>query len=283
MNKLNPARRAQIIACLCEGMSVRATCRLTGADKKTVLRLLVAVGDACLDYQNRVMVNLPCKRLQADEVWSFCYSKTKNVPSEKKGQFGYGDVWTWTVIDADTKLIPTWRVGGRDAGTAHDLMMDLAPRLRGRVQLTTDGLRSYMDAVEDAFGIDIDYAQLVKIYGENTKEKQRRYSPAVCLGTQRTVIQGNPDKEQISTSYVERHNLTIRMSMRRFTRLTNAFSKKLENHVHALAVFFMFYNFCRVHQTLRVTPAMEAGIADHVWTVEEIVGLVQEGDVVILK
>lgn len=283
MNKLNTKRRAQIIACLCEGMSVRATCRITGADKKTVLKLLVKVGDACLDYQNRVMVNLPCKRLQADEVWSFCYSKAKNVPEEKRGQFGYGDVWTWTVIDADTKLIPTWRVGTRDAGTAHDLMMDLAPRLRGRVQLTTDGLRSYLDAVEDAFGIDVDYAQLVKVYGENTKEEQRKYSPAVCLGTERKVIQGEPDPAHISTSYVERHNLTIRMSNRRFTRLTNAFSKKLENHCHALAVFFMFYNFCRIHQSLRVTPAMEAGIADHAWTVEEIVGLVVEEDVVILK
>jgi IS1 family transposase len=283
MNKLDTKRRAQIIACLCEGMSVRATCRITGADKKTVLKLLVKVGDACLDYQNKVMVNLPCKRLQADEVWSFCYSKARNVPAEKKGQFGYGDVWTWTVICADTKLIPTWRVGTRDAGTAHDLMMDLAPRLRNRVQLTTDGLRSYLDAVEDAFGIDVDYAQLVKVYGENTKEEQRRYSPAVCLGTERKVIMGEPDQDHISTSFVERHNLTIRMSNRRFTRLTNAFSKKLENHCHALAVFFMFYNFCRIHQSLRVTPAMEAGIADHVWTVEEIVGLVQEEDVVILK
>ena len=275
MNKLDTRRRAQIVSCLCEGVSIRATCRLTGADKKTVLRLLVELGEACADYMDRVFVNLPCKRLQADEVWSFCYSKAKNVPVEKRGTFGFGDVWTWTVIDADTKLIPTWRVGSRDAGVAYDLMMDLARRLRGRVQLTTDGHKSYLSAVEYAFGGGVDYAQLVKIYGE-APEGARRYSPPICLGTERTVIEGNPDPEQISTSYVERHNLTIRMGLRRFTRLTNAFSKKVENHSHALALFLMFYNFCRIHQTLRVTPAMEAGVTDHVWDVEEIVGLVTD-------
>ena len=284
MNKLNTKRRAQIINCLVEGVSVRATCRLTGADKKTVLRLLVQVGEACAEFMDKVMVDLPCKRLQADEVWSFVAMKEKTA--KRKGGYrpqDVGDIWTWTIIDADTKLIPTWRVGGRDGGTAFEMMMDVAPRLAGRVQLTTDGHRAYLEAVEDAFGCDIDYAQLIKIYGEAAKEDQRKYSPAVCLGTERNVIEGEPDPAHISTSYVERSNLSIRMSTRRFTRLTNAFSKKLENHCHALAIFFAYYNFCRVHQTLRVTPAMEAGIADHVWTVEELVGLVKEEEVVILK
>jgi IS1 family transposase len=276
MNRLDVQKRARIIACLCEGVSVRATCRLTGADKKTVLRLLVEVGEACADYMDRAFVNLPCKRLQADEIWSFNAMKEKTAKAKGAARpAGVGDVWTWTVIDADTKLIPTWRVGGRDAGVAYDLMSDLARRLAGRVQLTTDGHKSYLSAVEDAFGGAIDYAQLVKLYGE-APESERRYSPAVCIGTERNVIEGRPDPEHISTSYVERHNLTIRMSMRRFTRLTNGFSRKLENHCHALALFLMFYNFCRIHQTLRVTPAMEAGVTDHVWDVEEIVALVQD-------
>lgn len=283
MNKLDTKRRAQIINCLCEGVSVRATCRLTGADKKTVLRLLEKVGEACLAFHDRTVRNLNSKRVQADELWSFCYAKAKNVPAEKRGQFGYGDVWTWTAMDADSKLMVSWFVGGRDGGAAYEMMSDCARRLANRVQLTTDGHKAYLEAVEDVFGIGIDYAMLVKLFGENTKEENRKYSPAVCVGTERKVIQGDPDKEHISTSYVERSNLSVRMHTRRFTRLTNAFSKKIENHVHAVALFFTFYNFCRVHQTLRVTPAMEAGIADHVWTVEEIVGLVQEEDVVILK
>lgn len=283
MNKLNNARRAQIIACLCEGMSVSATCRITGADKKTVLRLLVKVGEACVAHHDATVRNLKSKRIQADELWSFVGAKAKNVPAEKRGQFGVGDVWTWTALDADSKLMVSWFVGGRDGGAAFELMSDCAGRLANRVQLTTDGHRAYLDAVEDVFGIDVDYAQLVKIYGENTREENRKYSPAVCLGTERKVIMGEPDKAHISTSYVERSNLSVRMHTRRFTRLTNAFSKKIENHVHAVALFFTFYNFCRIHQTLRVTPAMEAGIADHVWTVEELIGLVQEEDVVILK
>lgn len=276
MNKLDTKRRAQVIACLCEGVSVRATCRLTGVSKKAVLKLLVQVGEACSEYMDKAMQNLTCARLQADEVWSFVAMKEKEAKRQGRSGQDVGDVWTWTIIDADTKLIPVWRVGNRDAGTAYELMMDLRDRLKTRVQLTTDGHRAYLSAVEDAFGCDIDYAQLVKIYGETTKEDARKYSPAVCLGTERHIVTGSPDSKHISTSYVERSNLSIRMSTRRFTRLTNAFSKKLENHCHALALFFMFYNFARIHQTLRVTPAMEAKIADHVWTVEEIVGLVQD-------
>jgi IS1 family transposase len=283
MNKLNTARRAQIIACLCEGMSVRATCRLIGADKKTVLRLLVSVGKACLEHHDRTVRGLKSKRIQADELWSFCYAKEKNLPQEKRGQFGFGDVWTWTAMDADSKLMVSWFVGGRDAGAAYELMSDCASRLASRVQLTTDGHKAYLSAVEDVFGIGIDYAMLVKVFGENTKEENRKYSPAVCLGAEKHVVIGEPDKNHISTSYVERSNLSVRMHTRRFTRLTNAFSKKIENHVYAVALFFTFYNFARIHQTLRVTPAMEAGIATHVWTVEEIVGLVQEEDVVILR
>lgn len=275
-------RRAQIVHCLCEGMSIRATCRITGADKKTVLRLLVSVGEACAAYQNDAIRNLSSKRIQADEVWSFVGAKDKNVPEEKRGQFGIGSVWTWTAMDADSKLMISWLVGTRDAGAAWEFMQDLAGRVKNRIQLTTDGHGAYLSAVEDAFGGAIDYAMLVKLYGAGPAEAGR-YSPPVCTGSTVKKIEGKPDPKHISTSYVERGNLTIRMGLRRFTRLTNAFSKKVENHCHALAMFFMFYNFARVHQTLRVTPAMEAGIADHVWTVEEIVGLVQEEDVVILK
>jgi len=282
MNRLDTKRRAQIVHCLCEGMSIRATCRITGADKKTVLRLLVSVGEACAAYQDGAIGNLTSKRIQADEVWSFVGAKDKNVPEEKRGQFGVGSVWTWTAMDADTKLMISWLVGTRDAGAAWEFMQDLAGRVKHRVQLTTDGHGAYLSAVEDAFGGAIDYAMLVKLYGTGPAEAGR-YSPPVCTGSTVKKIEGNPDPRHISTSYVERANLTIRMGMRRFTRLTNAFSKKVENHVHALAMFFMFYNFARVHQTLRVTPAMEAGIADHVWTVEEIVSLVHDEDVIILR
>lgn len=275
-------RRAQIVHCLCEGMSIRATCRITGADKKTVMRLLVSVGEACAAYQNEAIRNLKSKRIQADEVWSFVGAKDKNVPEEKRGQFGIGSVWTWTAMDADTKLMISWLVGTRDAGAAWEFMQDLAGRVKNRIQLTTDGHGAYLSAVEDAFGGAIDYAMLVKLYGAGPAEAGR-YSPPVCTGSTVKKIDGKPDPKHISTSYVERANLTIRMGMRRFTRLTNAFSKKVENHCHALAMFFMFYNFARVHQTLRVTPAMEAGIADHVWTVEEIVGLVHDEEVVILR
>ena len=272
MNRLSEAQRVQVISALVEGNSIRATVRMTGVAKDTVIKLLAEVGQACTEYQDRVFRNLTCKRVQCDEIWSFCYAKDKNVPEEKRGQFGYGDVWTWTAMDADTKLVPSWVVGRRDAGTAYRFMHDLAERLASRVQLTTDGHRVYLNAVESAFGSEIDYAMLVKIYGAD-KNAESRYSPADYVGTEIVNIAGRPNPKHISTSFVERQNLTMRMGMRRFTRLTNGFSKKVENLQHAVALHFMHYNFCRVHQTLRVTPAMEAGIADHVWSIGEIVGL----------
>lgn len=275
MNKLDTKKRAQIIGCLVEGNSIRATVRMTGAAKNTVVKLLAEVGKACADYQDKVFHDLPCTKIQCDEIWSFCYSKEKNVPADHKGEFGYGDVYTWTAIDADTKLIPSYFVGRRDAQCAHAFMTDLASRLKSRVQLTTDGHKPYLQAVEDAFGGDIDYAMLVKTYGNpQSTTDQRRYSPAECTGTEKLTVCGKPDKKEISTSYVERQNLTMRMSMRRFTRLTNGFSKKIENLEAAVALHFMHYNFCRIHKTLRVTPAMEAGITDHVWTLEEIIKLI---------
>jgi len=272
MNKLDTKKRAQILGCLVEGNSIRATSRLTGASKNTITKLLVDMGRACSEYQDKTLRNLPCRHLQCDEIWAFCYAKEKNVPEDKKGQFGYGDVWTWTAICADTKLVLSFMIGNRDAETGSLFMDDLASRLTHRVQLTTDGHRAYLEAVEEAFGCDIDYAMLVKIYGEDP-QGERRYSQAKCVGAERIPITGNPDKANISTSYVERQNLTMRMGMRRFTRLTNAFSKKVENLAAAVALHFMYYNFARVHQTLRVTPAMEAGVTDHVWSLEEIVTL----------
>jgi IS1 family transposase len=270
---LSVQRRAQIIGCLVEGNSVRATCRLTNSSKDAVLKLVVDMGEACLKYQRERFVNLNCHRIQCDEIWSFVHAKAKNVPAEHRGQFGFGDVWTWTAIDADTKLIPCWYVGRRDARAAEKFMLDVAGRLATRVQLTTDGNQTYLRAVDEAFQHDIDYAMLVKKYGE-APDAEKRYSPAVCIGIDRQVMRGRPDPEHISTSYVEGANLSMRMGMRRFTRLTNAFSKKLDNHRHALALFFMYYNFARIHQTLRVTPAMESGISDHVWNIEEIAGLI---------
>ncbi len=275
MNQMPIAKRAQILSLLVEGMSINATCRVSGAAKATVLKLLADVGAACAEYQDSALRNLSCKRLQCDEIWSFVNAKAKNVPAEKRGVFGYGDVWTWTAIDADTKLIASWMVGRRNAEAANEFIGDLASRLTSRVQITTDGLKVYVDAVENAFGGDVDFAQLIKIYGESS-EGARRYSPPVVISEERNVINGQPDNKHISTSYVERQNLTMRMGMRRFTRLTNGFSKKVENHVHAIALHFMHYNFGRIHKTLRVTPAMEAGIADHVWTLEEIAALVPE-------
>lgn len=283
MNKLSKERRAQIVGCLIEGMSIRATCRLTGAAKGTVLKLLEDLGKACAEYQDKALVNLKSRRIQCDEIWQFVGMKQKTAKRQgRQNEHGVGDVWTWTAIDADTKLIPCWFVGGRDAGAAYELMSELQHRLTHRVQLTTDGHRAYLEAVESTFGIDIDYAMLVKIYGEDPSV-EKRYSPAVCLGTERHVVSGNPDPDHISTSYVERQNLSMRMHMRRFTRLTNAFSKKLENLCYMLALYFMFYNFARIHQTLRVTPAMEAGVADHVWSIEEILTLLPKENVVILK
>jgi IS1 family transposase len=273
MNKLSLERRAQIIACLVEGNSVRATCRLTHSSKDAVLKLVADAGKACLDYQREHLRNLTTKRIQCDEIWSFVYSKAKNVPAEFRGQFGKGDVWTWTAIDADTKLVPCWHVGTRGIEAATTFMRDLASRLSNRVQLTTDGHHAYLNAVDSAFSRDIDYAMLIKHYAAS-KEGETRYSPAVCTGCEKTGVRGRPDPDHISTSYVERQNLNMRMGMRRFTRLTNAFSKKVENHGHAIALFYMYYNFARIHQTLRVTPAMEAGVSDHVWSIEEIAALI---------
>jgi IS1 family transposase len=248
---------------------------MLGVGKHTVLRLLEDAGSACAAYHHENVLNLHVRRLQCDEIWSFVGAKAKNVSAEKK-QEGWGDTWTWTAIDADTKLCVSYLVGGRDAGWAYEFMQDCADRIRGRVQITTDAHRAYLEAVEGAFGMDCDYAQLQKIYGAPTDADQRRYSPATCIGADMKVVSGNPDPKHVSTSYVERQNLSMRMGMRRFTRLTNGFSKKIENHAHQVAVYFFHYNFCRVHSTLRVTPAMEAGLTDHVWTLAELCGLLPE-------
>ncbi len=277
MNQLSQQKRVQIIHCIVEGNSIRATARMCEVAFNTVLKLVPEIGKACAEYQQRVFRNLPCKRIQCDEIWSFCYAKAKNVPADKQGEFGYGDVWTWVALCADTKLVPSWSVGTRGAGTAFEFVHDLAGRLANRVQLTTDGHRVYLEAVESAFGSEIDYAMLVKLYGTDREESEARYSPAECIGCKTVVISGRPNMKHVSTSYVERQNLTMRMQMRRFTRLTNAFSKKVENHAHAVALHYMHYNFCRIHKTLRVTPAMEAGITDHVWCIEEIIGLLDLG------
>lgn len=270
----------RIVNALVEGNSLRSASRLCDVAFNTVLKLLPEIGQACEEYQKRVLVDLPCRRVQCDEIWSFCYAKEKNVPEELRGK-GYGDVWTWVAICADSKLIPCWRVGGRDAWNAQHFMYDLASRLSNRVQLTTDGHRVYLEAVELAFGTEIDYAMLVKLYGNDRERGEVRYSPAECIGSRQIKIIGHPRRRDISTSFAERQNLTMRMRMRRFTRLTNAFSKKLDNHRWATALYFMHYNFCRVHQTLRVTPAMEAGIADHVWSTQEVVSLLEAGGTIV--
>lgn len=272
MNCLDAKTRAQVIRCLVEGCSIRATVRMTGVAKNTVVKLLADMGEACARFHDQHVRNLKVRRLQCDEIWCFVGCKRKNATPEKKAE-GWGDVWTWVGIDADTKLVVSYLVGGRDAGWAHDFMQDCASRIRGRVQLTTDGHKAYLDAVEDAFGIDVDFATLTKIYGAPTEEEQRRYSPAKCIGCDMKTVIGRPDPAHVSTSYVERQNLTMRMQMRRFTRLTNGFSKKAENHAHAVALHYMHYNFCRVHQTLRVTPAMESGLADHIWSVDDLIAL----------
>lgn len=272
-NRLSTADRVAVVGALVEGNSIRSTVRLTGVAKNTVTKLLVALAAACSKYQDKTLRNLPCKRVQCDEIWSFCYAKKKNVTEAiSQAHPDAGDVWTWTALDSDSKLIVSYLVGGRDLFTAREFMRDVAYRLANRVQLTTDGHKPYLAAVDYAFGTEIDYAQLVKYYGED-QNAEKRYSPAICTGCEKVEITGSPDPKHISTSHVERQNLSMRMSMRRFTRLTNAFSRKIKNHEAAVALYFMYYNFGRVHQTLRVTPAMEAGVADHVWSVEEIVAL----------
>ncbi len=275
MNLLDNKKRAQILHLLVEGNSLRATARIADVSRNTVDKLLCDAGEACLDYQDKVLRNLPCKRVQVDEIWSFIYAKDKNVEAAVAAPNGAGDVWTWVAIDADTKLIPCWHVGNRDTEAATLFIDDLASRLANRVQLTSDGHKPYLQAVENAFGNDIDYAMLVKIYGTDAAAKQeKRYSPARYIGAKCGMVTGNPDRKHISTSYVERQNLTMRMSMRRFTRLSNGFSKKIENHMHAISLHYMYYNFCRIHKSLRVTPAMEAGIADTVYGLDFIVGLI---------
>ena len=272
MNKLSQAKRTAVVAALVEGNSLRATARMTDVAINTVMKLLADLGAACDRFQRATLVNLRSRRIQCDETWAFVYAKEKNAPEAMKAAGKAGDTWTWVAMDADSKLIVSWLVGGRDAGYATVFMEDVASRLAGRVQLTTDGHKAYLTAVEDAFGMGVDYAQLVKLYGE-APESEKRYSPAQCIGCRKTAVQGDPDPSHISTSYVERQNLTMRMSMRRFTRLTNAFSKKVENHEAAVSLYALYYNFGRIHSTLRVTPAMEAGVSDHVWSLAEIVAL----------
>ncbi|HVM92213.1 MAG TPA: DDE-type integrase/transposase/recombinase [Terriglobales bacterium] len=274
MNQLSTTKRAQVIAALIEGNSINSTCRMLGVGKRTVLRLLEDAGCACAAFHDAIVRGLTVTRAQCDEVWSFVYAKQKNVTAEQMEQ-GAGDCWTWTAIDADTKLIISYMLGDRGAGTAKAFMQDVASRIDNRIQLTTDGHRVYAEAVEQAFGSEIDYAMLVKIYGAS-HEGESRYSPATCIGCRTGVLSGRPDPKYISTSYVERQNLSMRMGMRRFTRLTNGFSKKFENHAHQVALYFFHYNFCRVHKTLRVTPAMEAGLTNHVWTLEELCALLPE-------
>ena len=279
MNVLDMDKRTHILAALVEGNSIRATCWMTEAAKNTVTKLLRDIGRVCAEYQDETLRDLSCKRIECDEIWSFCYKKQKNVRDDEWNR-PYGDVWTYVGIDVDTKLVPSWIIGQRHAGCARPFIEDLASRLRNRVQLTTDGHRPYLEAVAGAFGDQIDYAMLVKLYGPDTNAKggDKRYSPAKCNGTRRTIVTGNPDMKHVSTSYIERQNLTMRMSMRRFTWLTNAFSKKVENLEHAVALHFMHYNFCRIHQTLGTTPAVAAGVADRAWKIEDIVRLLEKAE-----
>jgi IS1 family transposase len=274
MNRLTTEKRAQIIGCLVEGNSIRATVRMTGAAKNTITKLLADLGEACAEYQDGVLQELPCKVLEVDEIWSFCYAKQKNVPEQFKGTPGYGDVWTFTAIDADTKLVPSWLVGERTSDDAEFFLTDLASRLEGRVQLSTDGHKIYEGTVGPSFRNNVDWAQIQKHYAADPTGK---YSPGVCIGTKRRAMKGDPDPDRISTSYVERQNLTMRMGMRRFTRLTNGFSRKVENLAHAVSLHFMHYNFARPHRSLKEryprTPAMAAGVADHIWSLEEIAAL----------
>lgn len=274
MNKLSTENRCRVVAALVEGNGINSVSRMTSIGKPTILRLLNSLGTACMEYQDRTLRNLSCKRVQGDEVWSFCFAKDKNLPDELKDTFGFGSIWTWMAIDADTKLIPCWLVGKRDASYADKFISDLASRLATRVQLTSDGHKPYVEAIEGAFGSEIDYSTLVKLYNNPPTGNQTRYSPGVCCGAKKVRIVGNPDKKHVSTSFSERFNLQLRMSQRRFTRLTNAHSKKIQNHIHSIAMYTMYYNFARIHQTLRVTPAMAAGVSAHVWSLEEMISLI---------
>lgn len=273
MNKLTLAKRVQILQMLVEGSSMRSISRVIGVSINTVTKLLVDAGTTCAAYHDENVLNITASRIQCDEIWSFCYSKQKNIPENKQGEAG--DVWTWTALDSDSKMIVSWLVGGRDSECAIEFMDDLRSRLANRVQLTTDGHKAYLNAVEGAFGGDVDYAMLIKMYGEPTnKGPERKYSPAICNGARKKSIEGNPKHEDVSTSHVERHNLTMRM--RRFTRLTNAFSKKIENHCHALALYFVYYNFVRIHKSLKVSPAMAADVSDSLLEMEDIVKITDD-------
>jgi IS1 family transposase len=282
MNKLSPSKRAAVLSCLVDGNSIRATSRITGVAKGTILRLLESAGKVCAEYQDAVLRNLPCRRIQADEIWSFVLGRDRNITPKVRDHAPsqVGSVWTWTAIDADSKLMVSWYVGSRDAFCAGEFVKDLASRMSRRIQLTTDGLRLYVNAVEEAFGSEIDYAMLTKLYGPsgNDKSPEVRYSPGRIAGVETTYVSGVCNEMHISTSYVERQNLTMRMSMRRFTRLTNGFSKKFENHCHAISLHMFWYNFIRVHQTLNQTPAMEIGIADRQFTMLDIVGLIDAAE-----
>lgn len=278
MNRLTRDTRAAVVSALVEGVGIRATCRMTSCSKGAVTKLIADLGPVCEAYQDAVLRNLPCRVLEVDEIWSFVHAKARNVPPAKRGVFGYGDVWTFTAICADTKLIPTWHVGPRDSDSALVFMSDLARRMAGPVQITTDGHSMYPEAIEAAFGSKADYAMLVKLYGA-PQEPEKRYSPAQCIGAYSARVQGSPNPARVSTSYVERSNLSLRMGLRRFTRLTNAYSKKLQNHCAALAIYFMNYNFARLHQTIRVTPAMKAGVTNRLWKVTDIVKLLEAAEV----
>ena len=277
MNRLPVAKRVQILSMLCEGSSMRSISRVVDVSINTVTKLLVDAGEVCASFHDEHVRGVKARRVQVDEIWSFTYAKQKNVETAKAAPEGAGDTWTWTGLDADSKLIVSWLVGPRDAGSAYTFVEDLAARLAGRIQLTSDGLRLYLDAVEAAFGADVDYSQLVKLYG-TTVENETRYSPATCLGCAAKAVTGDPDPKHISTSYVERQNLTMRMSMRRFTRLTNGFSKKIRNHVHMVALYTVFYNWTRIHKTLRTSPAQAAGLAERLWDMSDIVGLVDQAE-----
>lgn len=272
MKQLSCEQRSTVIRCLCDGVSIRATTRITGVAKNSIQKLTIDLGEAVLQYQNNVLRNLPCKRLELDEIWCFCYAKDKNLPESMRGMPGVGSIWNWVALDAESKLIVSWQLGARDAANAHAFISDVKERLANRVQMTTDGNRTYLDAVETNFGCNIDYAMLVKQYG-NEPDGQRTYSPAKCLGAKKHRIQGNPDESLISTSYAERQNLNVRMQNRRYTRLTNAFSKKATMLAYSVAISFMYHNFVRVHQTLKTTPAIALGIDNHKWSVEDMVDL----------
>lgn len=279
MNRLDPQTRTRVISCLVEGCSIRSTVRITGVSKKTVTRLLVEAGNVAAEYQDRVLRNLTTRRVQVDELWGFNYCKQKNVTEKIASKVaGAGDVWLWVAIDADTKLVASWLLGSRDAACAETFVRDLASRLSHRVQLTSDGYRPYLEAVEDAFGAEIDYAMLVKLYGKDSSDDERRYSPAKCIGTVPKPVMGRPDPEHISTSYVERHNWTVRTNMRRYTRLSNGFSRKIENHAAAVALNYFVYNFIKIHRTLRVTPAMAAGVTTRLWEVSDLVALLESAE-----